>query len=198
MALSPIPAARAALIILDMHACIAGPEGNAQPHVTEQNLLSHIATLREAAYKRGMAVIFIHHRRPHGLRDHGQISALFRQIADDPDLQPGSAGLAMLPGLEVSETDIVIEKQRASAFTGTELDLTLRAMAIDTIVLTGAWTNLSVESTARYGTDIGYRAVVVSDGTASANAEWHRMALEGGLSVVADIATTAEVIGALQ
>lgn len=193
-----IPADRAALLILDMHMCIAGPSGNAQPHAREQNLVEHIVQLREAADARGVPVIFVHHRRPHGLRPAGMVSALFREIADDPDLQPGASGLDMLPELPVRQGDIVIEKQRASAFAGTELDLTLRAMAIDTIVLTGAWTNLSVESTARYGSDVGYRAVVVSDATASQNAAWHQIALDGGLSAVAEIAPTAQVLEALR
>jgi ureidoacrylate peracid hydrolase len=198
MSLHPIEASRSALIILDMHACIAGPEGNAQPHAKEQKLVEHIVALRKAAYEKGMAVIFILHRRPRGMRPDGMISTLFREIAEDPDLQPGAPGMELLPELQAGPDDIVIEKQRAGAFAGTDLDQTLRAMGIDTIVLTGAWTNLSVESTARHGTDIGYRAIVVSDGTASENADFHNMALSGGLSMLADIALCDEVIGALK
>lgn len=197
MPVPAIDAANAALIILDMHACIVGPQGNAQPHATDQNLVPNIVALREAANRKGMTVVFVHHRRPRGIRDKGMVSALFREIADDPDLQPGSPGLEMLPELAVADTDIVVEKQRAGAFAGTDLDQTLRAMGIETIVLTGAWTNLSVESTARHGSDLGYRVIVVSDGTASQSAELHRVALEGGLSMLAEIAPCGEVIGAL-
>ncbi|VXB62824.1 isochorismatase family cysteine hydrolase [Aeromicrobium sp. 9AM] len=197
MSLAPLDASRTALLILDMHACIAGPDGNAATHAAEQNLVPNIVRLRDAADATGVPVVFVQHRRPHGIRPYGQISSLFREIADDPDLQPGSAGLAMLPELQVEEGDIVIEKQRASAFTGTELDITLRAMGIDTILLTGAWTNLSVESTARYATDIGYAAVVASDGTASESAPWHEIALTGGLSAVASVATVSEIVAAL-
>lgn len=198
MSLAPIEASRAALLILDMHVCIAGPEGNAQPHATQQNLVQHIADLRRAADAKGMAVVFVQHRRPRGMRAGGMISALFREIADDPDLQPGAPGMDMLPELPVGPDDIIIEKQRAGAFAGTDLDQTLRAMGIDTIVLTGAWTNLSVESTARYGTDAGYRAIVVSDATASQSAELHQAALDGGLGMLADIAACEDVIGALR
>lgn len=198
MPLQDISAARAALIILDMHACIVGPQGNAQPHATEQDLIAHIVRLRQAANEKGTPVVFVHHRRPRGLRDSGMISALFREIADDPDLQPGSAGLEMLPELSVDPGDLVVEKQRASAFAGTDLDQTLRAMGVDTIILTGAWTNLSVESTARFGSDTGYRVVVVSDATASQSAQLHQIALDGGLSMIAEIATCDEVVGALR
>ena len=198
MTLAAIPADRAALILLDMHACIVGPDGNAQPHATEQNLVAHIRALRDAADSAAMVVVYVHHRRPRGLRDTGMISALFREIADDPDLQPGAAGLDMLPELVVRPSDIVVEKQRAGAFAGTDLDQTLRAMGIDTLILTGAWTNLSVESTARFACDLGYRVVVVSDATASVSEEMHQAALTGGLSMLTEIVTSADVIGALQ
>ncbi|MGY5809003.1 cysteine hydrolase family protein [Rhizobium sp. LEGMi198b] len=198
MRLQDIDAASTALIILDMHVCIVGPEGNAQPHATEQDLVANIVALRDAANKKDVAVVFIHHRRPRGLRARGMMSALFREIADDPDLQPGAPGLEMLPELSAGPSDIVIEKQRAGAFAGTDLDQTLRAMGIDTLVLAGAWTNLSVESTARYGSDLGYRVIIASDGTASQSAEMHEIALSGGLSMLAEIATCDEVIGALR
>lgn len=198
MTLNAIDPSKAALIILDMHACIVGPGGNAQPHATEQNLVANIASLRESANNAGMAVVFVLHRRPRGMRDGGMISALFREIANDPDLQPGAPGMEMLPELSIGANDIVVEKQRAGAFAGTDLDQTLRAMGIDTVILTGAWTNLSVESTARFGTDVGYRVIVASDGTASQSAELHQIALDGGLSMLAEIARCPEIIKAFQ
>ena len=197
MKLRSIDATKTALILLDMHECIVGPKGNAQPHATEQDLIAHVVALRRAADNSGAAVVFVHHRRPSGMRDSGLISALFREIADDPDLQPGSPGLAMVPELPVRPGDIVVEKQRAGAFAGTDLDQTLRAMAIDTLILTGAWTNLSVESTARYASDLGYRVIVVSDATASLSAEMHAAALAGGLSFLTEIVDTAAIVAAL-
>ena len=49
---------------------------------------------------------------------------------------------------------------------------------MDTIVVAGAWTNFSVEHTARHGADAGYRAVVLTDGTSTINDEWHNAGLK--------------------
>ena len=99
---------------------------------------------------------------------------MFRGLLDGEGFDAGTRGMEVMPGLEPQSGEIVIEKERASAFAGTELDIVLRAMAIDTLILTGAWTNFSVESTARYATDIGYRVIVASDGTSSISDEWQQ------------------------
>ena len=99
----------------------------------------------------------------------------------------GTRGMEVMPGLEPKDDDLVIEKERASAFAGTETDIVLRAMAIDTLILTGAWTNFSVESTARQATDMGYRVIVASDGTSSISDEWHNAAIGYALTWLCEI-----------
>jgi nicotinamidase-related amidase len=87
--------------------------------------------------------------------------------------------------------------KRASAFAGTETDIVLRAMAIDTLILTGAWTNFSVESTARQATDMGYRVIVASDGTSSIGDEWHQAAIGYALTWICEIAPSKDIAAKL-
>lgn len=54
-------------------------------------------------------------------------------------------------GLEPAAGDVVLPKNRYSAFVGTPLDTMLRANSIATLILTGVATNVCVESTARQG-----------------------------------------------
>ena len=122
---------------------------------------------------------------------------MFRGLRDGDGFDAGTYGMEIMPGLEPQSGEIVIEKERASAFAGTELDIVLRAMAIDTLILTGAWTNFSVESTARYATDIGYRVIVASDGTSSINEEWQQAAIAYALTWLTEIAPAAEIAAAL-
>lgn len=61
----------------------------------------------------------------------------------------------------------VIEKSVNSAFIGTNLEQTLRASGIDTIVIAGVITNNSVEATTRMSGNLGFRTIVVSDATAT-------------------------------
>ena len=61
----------------------------------------------------------------------------------------GSWGAAPVPGLEPRAGDFIVEKMRMSAWEGTRLETILKATGRDMIINTGAWTNMSVEHTAR-------------------------------------------------
>ncbi|MFJ9900664.1 cysteine hydrolase family protein [Streptomyces sp. NPDC091280] len=198
--LKPIDPACTALLVLDMHESVAGPSATdgAGVHALEQNVVEHIVSLLEMARSAGLQVIHVHHRSAKGARPQGLLPDLFRELVDDPSLQAGDPGMDILPGLEPVGDDIVIFKERVSAFTGTELDIVLRAAAVDTLILTGTWTNLSVESTARFGADLGYRIVLASDGLCSISREWHDSALSLGLSVLCEIGTTNQVLAAVK
>ena len=195
-----IDPAHTALLVLDMHESVAGPsaEGGAGAHAVEQNAVEHIVSLLDKARTSAIQVIHAHHRSARGVRPSGRLPELFRELAADQSLQEGDPGMAVLPGLEPAGDDIVVYKERVSAFTGTELDIVLRAADIDTLILTGTWTNLSVESTARFGADIGYRIVLASDALCSISREWHEGALAHGLSVLCEIGSTDQVLEAIK
>ena len=81
-------------------------------------------------------------------------------------------------GLEPQDGDHVVEKMRMNGFYETRLDILLRGLGADQLVITGAWTNMSIEHTARHGADAGYEVVVASDGTSTTGEEWQNAALE--------------------
>jgi gluconolactonase len=85
-----------------------------------------------------------------------------------------------------------------NGFYDTRLDILLRGLGAETVVITGAWTNMSIEHTARHAADAGYRAVVASDGTSTVNDEWQRAALEYAMTNVAQVATCEEIAAALR
>jgi ureidoacrylate peracid hydrolase len=109
----------------------------------------------------------------------------------------GSWGAAPAQGLEPVEGDFVVEKTRMNGFYGTRLDPLLRSFGVETLIITGAWTNMSIEHTARHAADAGYRAVVVSDGTSTMNPEWQTAALEYAITRVAEVVTVDDLLGAL-
>ena len=47
-----------------------------------------------------------------------------------------------------------------NGFYETRLDILLRGLGVDTIIVSGAWTNMSIEHTARHGADAGYEVYV--------------------------------------
>ncbi len=73
--------------------------------------------------------------------------------------------------------DVVITHQRISGFAGTQLDVILRSRGVDTVLVAGVATNLSVEGTARDASNLGFRTVVVSDACAAASEPAHRASI---------------------
>ena len=85
-----------------------------------------------------------------------------------------------------------------SAWEGTRLETLLRSGERTVIINTGAWTNMSVEHTARTGADKGYFIVLPEDACSTMNAAWHDAAVNYALQNVAAVTTTDEVIGRLR
>lgn len=73
--------------------------------------------------------------------------------------------LDLSPRLEVAQSDIILIKPRYGAFTGTDLDLILRARGIDTVIIGGIATNVCCETTAREACMRDYKVFFLSDGT---------------------------------
>ena len=90
----------------------------------------------------------------------------------------GTWGAQVVEALKPQEGDYVVEKRRYSAFFATDLDLLLRELGVDTLILTGLVTNVCVQHTAADAYFRGYRLVVVSDACEALTAEEHEAALE--------------------
>jgi nicotinamidase-related amidase len=84
-----------------------------------------------------------------------------------------------------------------NGFYSTNLDNLLRGLGVEKVVISGAWTNMSIEHTARHAADAGYEVVVVSDATSTMNDEWQHAALNYALTNVGEVGTTQEVLAAL-
>jgi len=76
------------------------------------------------------------------------------------------------------ENDIVISKNTASIFIGTNFEMILRNAGITTIVLTGIATEVGIESSARDALNRGFFPVIITDAVSSFNQEAHKRSLE--------------------
>jgi ureidoacrylate peracid hydrolase len=77
----------------------------------------------------------------------------------------GSDAAKLSPRLKVEPGDIVLVKPRYGAFTGTDLDLILRAKGIDTVIIGGIATNVCCDTTAREANMRDYKVFFLGDGT---------------------------------
>jgi gluconolactonase len=195
--------ARTALIIQDLQNDIIGEGGafadsGAPAHAASQNVVENVKGLAAAARRAGMPVIHVHYIVEPGAPGLKLNAPLFQGVKDADALVRGSWGAAPVDGLEPQDGDLVVEKMRMNAFYATRLDALLRGLGVDTLVIAGAWTNMSIEHTARHGADAGYEIVVVSDGTSTVSAEWHDVGLNYALTNVGRTATAAELTQALE
>jgi len=193
--------ARCALIIMDMQNDVMMDGGafastGAAQHCREQNAVENARRLAEAARARGVMVIHVWNIVEPGGIGSPLNAPLFEGVADANALIRGSWGAAPAPGLEPEHGDILVEKSRMSAWEGTRLETVLRSGNRDTIIVTGAWTNMSVEHTSRTGADKGYVIIVAEDACSTMNADWHNASINYALTNVAAIVKADDVIHA--
>ena len=74
-------------------------------------------------------------------------------------------GAQVIPELNVSNKDYVVNKRRFSAFFHTDLDLLLRELNVDTVVVTGLQTHICVQHTIADAYYLGYNVIVPKDAT---------------------------------
>ncbi|HUX53174.1 MAG TPA: isochorismatase family cysteine hydrolase [Williamwhitmania sp.] len=94
--------------------------------------------------------------------------------------------------IEPTAPDIVIPKNTASMFVGTNFELLLRNAGITTIVIVGIATEIGVESTARDASNRGFFPVIITDAVSSYNKEAHLRSLENMKSMMI-LLTTEEL-----
>jgi gluconolactonase len=194
--------ARCALIIQDLQNDVVMEGGafassGSPAHCREQNTIANVARLAAHCRKVGVPVIHVWFvRRPDG-RDMTLNCPLFEGSIDANALVDGTWGAAPVPGLEAQPGDHIIRKNRMSAWEGTNLETLLKAEGRSIIIETGAWTNMSIEHTARTGADKGYVMVIPEDGCSTMNADWHKASIEYAMTNVALVTKVDAVIKAL-
>ena len=84
-----------------------------------------------------------------------------------PHCVEGSWGARVIDDLDARTEDIFVIKRRYSGFFNTDLDLTLRDLEINTVIVMGVVTNICVRSTVHDAFFHGYHVVVPEDAVAA-------------------------------
>ena len=182
-----------ALLIADFYAEMM----NTLPHAIERGVVAKTQALQQAAREAGLLVCYsatvfrpgyveISDRN----KTFSQRKASGQQAVSDP-LQVIHDGVKPIDG------EVVVGKHRVNALYGTDLDMTLRANDIDTIVLLGYATSGVVLSTTRYAADADYRLFVVEDCCSDQDVEVHDFLTQRIFPRQAEVVAAAEVIKAL-
>ena len=120
----------------------------------------------------------------------GGASAMGSMGTDDP-------GTQVVEALAPAAGDIVVVKRRVSAFTGSDLDVVLRALGVDHLVLAGIATSGVVLSTLREAADRDFRLTVLADACSDGDAEVHRVLTEKVFPRQADVTMVGVWVAAL-
>ena len=129
-------------------------------------------------------------------------------VVEGSTLAPGHPGNAHRAGFVPLAGETLVTKSVNAAFIGTDLDLRLRRLGVDTVVLFGISTDMCVSTTARVAANLGYRTIVVGDacacfdqkdgdGTVISADQIHRAHLATLRAEFAQVVDTDEVIAAL-
>jgi nicotinamidase-related amidase len=104
----------------------------------------------------------------------------------------GDPATEIHPDIAPREGDVVVTKRRVSAFAGSDLEVVLRSLGAETLVLAGIATSGVVLSTLRQAADLDYRLVVLADACLDRDPEVHRVLIEKVFPRQAAISTVAQ------
>ncbi|MEM8872473.1 MAG: isochorismatase family protein [Pseudomonadota bacterium] len=193
---------KAALILQDLQndVIIEGGAfaGSGSPlHARTQRVVSNAQRLASAARAKGVMVIHVWMVCEPGHPYLAQHAALFQGLKGEKALVRDTWGVEPAEGLEPHQDDLIVEKLSMSAWETSRLESYLNHGGRTTIINCGAWTNMSVEHTARTGADKGFRIVLPEDACSTMNDDWHRASINYAMQNVADVTRVDAVLAAL-
>jgi nicotinamidase-related amidase len=193
---------RTGLLIVDPFNDFLAPEGKLWPFVQEVaervDLLTHLRQILTAARQTRIKIFFVpHHRWEQGDYTHWK-HANRTQIASGKKqlFAFGSWGGDYYVDFKPQHDEIIVKEHWAqSGFANTDLDYQLKMHGIEKIILIGMLANTCIESTGRYGMELGYHVTLVKDATAAFNQEaMHAAHSINGPTYAHEIVTTSELL----
>jgi nicotinamidase-related amidase len=159
----------------------------------DRGVLDRLVAAVEAARTSGVPVIFVRVAFRPGFPEVSRSNRRFTAIAesgaglgvDDPATQ-------LHPALAARPDEPVVLKKRISAFTGSDLEVLLRAREVSRLVLCGIATSGVVLSTVREAADRDFELTVLADACTDADDEVHRVLVEKVLPRQADVTTVEQ------
>jgi len=159
----PLDWDRAALLVIDPQV---------QFSAMLEPILPNLRSVIDAFRSRRRPVVFTRHRHLDPAADAGMLGEWWDAVLID-----GSPEAELIPQLRPQPEDLLIEKDRYSAFLRTRLDRELSSRYIRDLVVGGVMTNLCCETTARDAFMRDFRVFFLLDGTATCREEYHLASL---------------------
>jgi ureidoacrylate peracid hydrolase len=166
--------------------------------VEKHNCLERTAAVLEASRAAGIPVIYVNIEFRPGFPELKKPTyPLIESIQERNAFLRGSWDAGVPDELMPGPSDIIVINFDSSAFSHTDLDAILRAKGIKQLFLAGIATNWVVESTTRYGAELGYDITVLEDCCQGFSDELHDFAIEKTLPYYASIVKSTDFIATL-
>jgi ureidoacrylate peracid hydrolase len=173
-------AGRTALVLIDPQNDFLHPDGWYASHgVDIEHMRRCIEPVKQlVAACRDCRVPIVWTR--HGFRDahDGGWLVSMRPFLRDGGLRIGTWGYEVLDELGAAQEDRYVEKNRLSAFFQTNLDLQLRAVDAETLLIAGVLTNQCIAATSKDAMFRDFKPIVVEEATGTTLPHLHAPALE--------------------
>lgn len=196
---------RPAVLALHYQNDVLHPDGRirvglAAEDPARQRVLDAAAALLAGARQRGWPIIHVRVAYRPDYADLIQNAPILKAVAAIGAVQEGSWGAEFYEPLSPrpdSPDEYVVKHSRINAFYGTSLDILLRAIKAERLLIAGVATHSVVESTVRHAVDCGFEVTVAADACASASPAAHHASLES-MRLIAEIGDVHSALETLQ
>ncbi|KAL1970393.1 hypothetical protein VTN77DRAFT_5553 [Rasamsonia byssochlamydoides] len=182
------------LLVMDLQQGIVSRFPNADEYI------SRVAKTIHAARNKGIPIIYVTVAFRSGYPEVSSRNKAFDAVVARAGnaFQEGSPAVKIVDAIAPTEKDILVTKRRVSAFAGSDLDVVLRSLGAETLVLTGVATSGVVLSTLRQAADLDYAVTVLEDLCLDFDAEVHRVLVEKVFPKQADVVKSEAWVESLQ
>jgi len=156
-----------ALLIIDMLNDFVHPNGVLYSPLSARTI-PHIKERLLFAREKGLSIFYI-------CDSHLKSDREFDRFP--PHCVKGTWGAQIVDELAPRDGERIIEKRRYSGFLGTDLDISLKELGVNELIITGVVTNICVLYTSYDARMLGYKVVIPRNCVASFSEELHRFAL---------------------
>lgn len=195
---------RTALLIVDPYNDFMSEGGKLfkaiQETATDVGMFDNLRKIVPLARDKKIQVFIVpHHRARPGAFDTWQNMNMFQKATlPSKAFELGTWGGEFNPEFGPKPGDIVVKEHWAqSGFANTDLDMLLKQHGIQRIILVGLIANSCIESTARFGMELGYHVTLVTDATAAFSKDGMLAAKINAPMYAHAILTTEELVAAL-
>ena len=184
-----------ALLVIDMQngflepgALLEVPAGRA--------IIPGLRSLIEHCRKRSMPVVWIQldSRRPYG----GVLLEKYPALEQQQVLFKGTKSFELFDEMpKPLDNEFNIIKHKYDSFHGTNLDILLRNLDVENVIITGVTSNCCCESTARSAFEHNYGVIFASDATAAFDKTLHKNTLASIRELFGSVMSVREILSKL-